>query len=203
MPFRDNPRLVPGVLAQANELAYRAVEGGMEKFCRTEAADTLMHSGDYVHPSVFFIMNGYNRIEHNLAAGAGTCGACFWIAPASVSGPSAQQIWEGYANIQKKITNSDGSVARAIPGTAPIKSFKGNFCSTAMYSLLTVGGTGVCGGVSTCSGATDPPDDTSANAEQYKFIPIKNSFTKNYGEADYTEVRETSNLVPTRCKKGE
>ena len=43
---------------------------------------------DHDHPSVFWIMNGWNDFEYNMAAGAGTCGACYWLVPGANSGHS-------------------------------------------------------------------------------------------------------------------
>jgi hypothetical protein len=203
-PFRDNPRMVPGALGKSNPLTTAALSRDpfypKHKYCQ-EIAETMRFSSDYVNPSVFFIMNAYNSFEYNMAAGAGTCGACYWIVPSQVGGPSAQQIWEGYANIQKKITSKKGDVLRSIPGTAPIKSFKGNFCSTAMHSLVTVGNTGACGGVSTCSADTSP-DKEIRNDDIFKLIPIANSSADKYKDESYPDALGTSFLQPVRCRAG-
>ncbi len=52
---------------------------------------------DVDHPTVFWIMNAYNDFEYNMAVGAETCGACYWLVPGSISGMSRMQTWEGYA----------------------------------------------------------------------------------------------------------
>ncbi len=156
--YRDNPRRVPGINV------------------KTSGKQFLQDGGDYIHPSVFFIMNGYNTIENNMAAGAGTCGACYWFVPSLVSGLSKSKKWEGYAAIQ--VTKS---------GTAPIRSFKGNSCSTAQHSLITVDTTGVCRGV-----YTDKAPDSPA------LHPVANPFAKQFEDL-HPIVPVGAFLLPTRC----
>lgn len=118
--YRDNPRKVPGVLTSESETVL-----------------PLQNGGDIYHPTTFFIMNAFNRINDNMAAGAGGCGSCYWYASAEgISGFSKDQRWEGMAGI-----------LNGGPGSSTIQSFKGNFCSTAAYSLLTVNNVGTCQGM--------------------------------------------------------
>jgi len=131
----QNPRKVPGILAQANS--------GGEMFA---------NQSDYDHPSVFWIMNGWNDFEYNMAAGAGTCGACYWLVPGANSGPSAHMHWESYASLQSSFPD------RA--ALTPLKRFVGNYCSTAMNSFITVGNTAPCLGV---VGGGDPLVNPVAN----------------------------------------
>ena len=42
----------------------------------------LKYHSDSQYPSVFWITNGWNSFAGNMAAGAGTCGACYWFVPA-------------------------------------------------------------------------------------------------------------------------
>ncbi|MBP7231854.1 MAG: G8 domain-containing protein [Syntrophaceae bacterium] len=116
---RQNPRAVPGILSDLGS-----------------KDDMLQNAGDAVHPSIFFIGNGYNDFTYNMAAGAATCGACYWIAQAKGDLSGNQYDAASYAGIQQ-------------PGgpSAPVKSFRGNFCSTAMHSLITIGSVGACDGV--------------------------------------------------------
>jgi len=118
----QNPRQVPGILAGAGGPA---------------GSDSVPYLSDYNHPSVFWIMNGWNDFQYNMAVGAGTCGTCYWLVPGAISGPSRNQKWEAYASMQ-------AGLGRA--GTTPLKSFTGNFCSTAMMSFNTVGNTN-CPGI--------------------------------------------------------
>ncbi|MCG6534546.1 MAG: hypothetical protein L7F78_07610, partial [Syntrophales bacterium LBB04] len=140
--YRDNPRMVPGILARSSPPSQNFAAYGT----------------DYIHPSVFYIANGYNTFEDNMAVGAGTCGACYWIAPVQVGGLSMKQSWQSYAGIQT-----------STPGTAPLYRFHGNFCSTAQHSLITIDSPGVCNGVSTAW----QPDPTALQ-------PIQNPFDSVY-----------------------
>jgi len=121
-----NPREVPGILAAPFSDA-------------NQRDGTLLTSySDYVQPTVFWLTNGWNDIEYNMAAGATACGACYWAVNAAISGPSKRQKWFSYASI------------RPVPGrdaTAPIKNFKGNYCSTAMNSYNATMSTSPCEGV--------------------------------------------------------
>ncbi len=187
--FTINPRMVPGVLGKTNTISVNYLNN--HKYCK-DIGETMQFASDYIHPTLFHIMNGYNNFEYNMAVGAGTCGSCYWIVPSNASGLSLKQVWEGYANIQK---------IRPVDGLAPLKSFKGNFCSTAMHSLVTVGNTGNCGGVSTCSAESNP--DWSLNEDVYKMIPIRNRYDALYENANlYPNAHTTSFLKPTRCAKG-
>ncbi len=61
----QNPRQVPGSCRRRT----------------ASAARTCPYHTDFDHPAVFWIMNGYNDFQYNMAAGAGACGACFWLVP--------------------------------------------------------------------------------------------------------------------------
>ncbi len=94
--------------------------------------------GDISTPSAFWVMNTWNDMEYNAAVGANACGACYWLPPAGVSGPSRYETWKGYAAMQ---LNSN------LQGAVPTDVFKGNMCSAAMFSLLTIGSTTACTGL--------------------------------------------------------
>jgi hypothetical protein len=123
-----NPRKAPGILARAGD----------------SGADVFPFHSDYDHPAIFWLTNGWNDLRYNVAVGAGTCGACYWMPPSVNSGPSVYETWDSYASMQ---TNGRG-------GLAPIENFVGNSCSTAMNSLETVGNTGPCLAVA-AAGNTD------------------------------------------------
>jgi hypothetical protein len=184
--YRDNPRKVPGILAQTTK--YPDVDCPTGKCPNPKNSEYLVYQSDYVHPSVFFIMNGYNKFQDNMAVGAGTCGACYWVVPCTTSSLSTEQTWEGYAGIQ-----------RITPGTAPIKLFKGNFCSTAQYSLMTIGAVGTCKGVKTLDEIV---------ADPYEFMPVVNPFAGSYDNNTdpetghpplYPNVSNGGNLQPWLC----
>jgi hypothetical protein len=130
-----NPRKVPGILASPDKPGQEMVP---------------FHS-DYDHPTVFWIMNGWNEFEGNMAVGAGACGACYWLVPGAISGHSRHQTWESYAALQHPVkdpfTNQELGIALARAATTPLKKFKGNYCSTAMNSFNTIGDTAACIGV--------------------------------------------------------
>ena len=66
----QNPREVPGILAA--------------KY--TDIPHLPPYHTDTDNPTVFWIMNGWNDFRYNMAAGAGTCGACYWLLPSWNSG---------------------------------------------------------------------------------------------------------------------
>ena len=114
-----NPRKVPGIFSRP---------GGGEDF---------PFRSDFDHPSVFWIMNTWNDLRYNVAVGAGTCGACYWMPPSANSGSSVFETWDSYASAQ----------TRGREGSAPFLNFVGNSCSTAMSAIQTVGDTAACLGV--------------------------------------------------------
>jgi hypothetical protein len=165
--YRDNPRNVPGILASAFPPANNFAAYGT----------------DYIHPSVFYIANGYNHFEGNMAVGAGTCGACYWIAPVKIGGLSQTQSWESYAGIQ-----------RNTPGTAPLYRFHGNFCSTAQYSLITIDSPGVCSGVAT-------PWSYDPSALKPIYTPFDRAYQKDPDSQQvlYPNIAVGAALQPTYC----
>lgn len=120
----QNPREVPGILAYA-----QAKQG---------ATVDVPYRSDYIQPTAFWIMNGWNDFEYNMAAGATACGSCYWWLPAQISGPSQFMKWESYASQQS-------TPGRA--GTTPLKKFKGNYCTTAMNSFNTPNDISPCKGM--------------------------------------------------------
>jgi len=133
----QNPRKVPGILADTY----------------TDRPNNLAYDSDYDYPSVFWIMNGWNDFEYNMAAGAETCGSCYWLVPGANSGqentgmagkPNSKMTWTGYAAMQ-------GDLGRA--ATTPLMKFVGNSCASAMNSFQTVANINACNSVG-------PPDTT-------------------------------------------
>ena len=127
-----NPRQVPGILADNQDAV------GVKNM------DYMPYRSDYNHPSVFWITNGWNDFEYNFAAGAATCGACYWWIGASVSGPSQYQAWDGYASQQIE-RDMQTNYARA--GITPLKTFIGNSCVAAMSSFQMNAQTAPCLGM--------------------------------------------------------
>ncbi len=127
-----NPRQVPGILAD-----NQAVGGPMN-------LDYMPFRSDYNHPTVFWITNGWNDFQYNFAAGAATCGSCYWWIGAGVSGPSVYQTWDGYASQQIE-TDQKTNYQRA--GITPLQNFVGNSCVAAMSSFQMNGQTAECLGM--------------------------------------------------------
>ncbi len=160
----QNPRQVPGILAAPD----------------APGAEIVPYHSDYDHPAVFWIMNGYNDFQYNMAAGAGACGVCFWLVPSSTSGPSRHQHWESYASLQSNASRQ---------GLTPLKSFTGNFCASAMNSFNVVGNTTPCLGI----GPQDP-DSLPAVAN-----PLAPASTAGTAATDYYPDVGGGSRLATRC----
>jgi hypothetical protein len=119
-PTNDNPRKVPGILASPDD-----------------TPGNIRFGSDKSTPSVFWITNGWNDFQGNMAAGAGMCGVCYWEVPASIGGHSRHEDWESYA--------SEQTAPRS--GSSPLMNFDGNSCTSAMTAFQTVGYTQSCPGV--------------------------------------------------------
>ena len=138
----QNPRQVPGILA-----------GGYQVFTKSDT-DPVPYTSDVDHPTVFWITNGWNDFQYNVAAGANSCGVCYWLLPAVNSGGSRTESWQGYASEQKtrKVTKKNKAGEDysgddySYAGTTPLMKFVGNACSTAMTSFLAIGSTTACTG---------------------------------------------------------
>ncbi|MCC7325458.1 MAG: G8 domain-containing protein [Burkholderiales bacterium] len=160
---KDNPRKVPGILAAARDPGY---------------PENVPFYSDYDHPAVFWIMNGWNDFEYNMAAGAGTCGICYWLVPGANSGHSRNMKWKSYASMQ---ANPPTGNPLAKAATTPLKRFVGNGCSSAMNAFNTIGNTTACWGVGTGAQATvavvanplAPPwcDQTNPRDKDGKYLP--------------------------------
>jgi len=114
-----NPRQVPGILG-ADFSPIQNVPPPNQV-----PQELVPYHSDIDHPSVFWMTNGWNDFEYNMAAGAGTCGVCYWLVPAAISGPSANMAWESYAAEQRGQDRLE---------TSPLEKFLGNYCSSAMTS---------------------------------------------------------------------
>lgn len=159
----QNKRHVPGILA-ANR--------------NGDAGDSVPFYTDVDHPTDFWITNAWNDFQGNMAAGAGSCGMCYWLVPAFISGPSAGQKWAGYAGEQN-------GPARA--SSAPLMNFQNNSCSSAMNSFITVGLTAPCQGLF--------PNGTSPVLE-----PVPNPLAPGRGAGGYyPNVLAGGGHFPTVC----
>ena len=157
-----NPREIPGILSARNEIS---------------ASVALKYHSDAQYPSVFWITNGWNSFAGNMAAGAGTCGACYWVPstanhdmmdiPPGDHGAMTPMTWKGYSAIQ----------AGQRYGRSPIRMFYANSCSTAMHAFNNSDG-------STC-GMVLPIDPTTGSI--VKTIPNENAALRPASEGDESE----------------
>lgn len=169
----QNPRKVPGILAAPD--------------LHNSTGEQVPYRSDYDHPTVFWIMNGWNDFEDNLAVGAGTCGVCYWWLTSLNSGMSRDMKWTSYASMQEP--GNPLSFGRA--GMVPLKSFSGNMCSAAMTSFQTVTATEACLGV----GPGNAPEPHPLNLK-----PIRNPLAANSGNLDYYPTLDNGGgHFPTRC----
>jgi len=149
-----NPRSVPGILDLPPEQLPWPPANPPHPILHTgdQVPDLPPYTTDIATPSTFWIMNTWNDFEYNAAVGVGVCGACYWMPPAGISGPSQYESWSGYASMQ---------AVNTLQGAVPLFTFKGNSCSAAMGALITVGQTNQCNGVYYGGG---PSTDAKLNA---------------------------------------
>lgn len=166
---KQNPREVPGILAYAKD--------------KIGAETDVPYRSDYIQPTVFWIMNGWNDFEYNMAAGANACGTCYWWLPGQISGPSQKMKWESYAAQQS-------NPGRA--GDTPLKTFKGNYCSSAMNSFNATADTSPCKGM---GGPVEPFFDP-VEVGNLSPTPMRGSDLEGY----YPKV--PGGHHPTFCKDG-
>jgi cell migration-inducing and hyaluronan-binding protein len=160
----QNPRSVPGILARF-----------------TTPGDAFPYRSDWAQPTMFWIMNGWNDFQGNLAAGSGTCGACYWFTPGQNSGFSSKMKWDGYAAIQQ------GREA-----TSPLKQFYDNYCTSTMNSFITIGDTFACNGV----GETEPP------IKEAHLVPIANKVAEKNPPGYFPDIKGGGSRLATRCPAG-
>jgi hypothetical protein len=175
--YPDNPRNVPGVYAKTQP-------GGTGQ----ETKEPWSQS-DYTSPAVFLIANPYNTYEYNMAAGASACGLCYWLVPGPAVGPP-EAAPAGYISAMQDSSH------------APLYSFKGNFCSAAQYSLVTIGDITTCHGITT----DDAYDANPANTPI--LVPVKNDNPQKHElnihkGSNYLPVLQDANHKNQACLKGE
>ena len=144
----QNPRNVPGILAAPDYPTIKQPDGSFLQ--AGPSNDVVPYHSDWDHPAVFWIMNGWNDFENNMAAGAGTCGVCYWLLPGINSGMSRNMNWTSYASEQQLPD------AKTSGGTTPLQIFTGNTCVSAMASFLTIGNATACNGVQIGPNPLDP-----------------------------------------------
>ncbi|MFZ0680711.1 G8 domain-containing protein [Candidatus Binatus sp.] len=176
----QNPRNVPGILAAPDyPIVQRPPENG-GPLQTGPSDDVVPYHTDWDHPTVFWIMNGWNDFENNMADGAGTCGVCYWLLPGINSGGSRSMNWTSYASEQQlPDKNTDG-------GTTPLQIFTGNSCVSAMSSFLTVANTTACNGVQ-----IGPNRDNAA-------FPVLNQSAAVPSSPDFNLAPSSKNMPPDK-----
>ena len=187
----QNPRQVPGILAWSGNPNTAQVP----------------YNSDVFNPTVFWIMNGWNDFEYNMAAGATGCGVCYWLLSGANSGPSQGMKWESYASMQSGPVMTDGGNTYEVnfgrAGMTPLKSFVGNYCTSAMMSFNTVGATDACLGVSSFGAVTNPnapapKGDVNMETFYPKVDPGGGRFAT---KCDTTDCGPAT--IPNRCSVGD
>ncbi len=99
-----NPRNIPGILAWNN----------------ADGPDPRVRS-DARNPSIFWITNGWNDFIGNMAAGAGSCGACYWLHAMQNQQRHGRSLGHGFdveeAHAGRAMHSADAAVAEGV--TAP------------------------------------------------------------------------------------
>jgi hypothetical protein len=171
----QNPRKIPGILAGGNPVI-----------------SDFPYNSDFSQPSVFWIMNGWNDFEYNMAAGAGACGTCYWLVPGANSGMSKSEQWDSYASMQ---------IGESRAGMTPLKLFRGNYCSTAMNSFNTVGATDTCLGLDQLGPIANPLVPGPLRNATDNYYPITAGFGGGGGRFP-TACNQTDCSQVVKCANG-
>ncbi|HEY9158300.1 hypothetical protein [Candidatus Binatus sp.] len=182
---KANYRGIPGILARNKDGADKPYPANTEH---------TPYDSDFEHPSLFWIMNGWNDFEYNMAVGAEMCGNCYWMPPGANSGSSRNMYWTGYSSLQKNYDNK---------GTSPLMEFLGNSCSTAMVAFHVVGDTSYCGGINT--NFSDGDAKKQFHSIENDLIPPPVGVKKDPAAPDrvnedfYPRINNGGNHHPTKC----
>ena len=100
----QNLRKVPGILAAPDLYPI--------------PAEYFPYQSDDDHPTVFWIMNGWNDFQDNMAAGAGTCGAATGCARINSTMSAGSEVGV-YACIQRESTRGRIDAAQVVRRATP------------------------------------------------------------------------------------
>ena len=108
--------------------AARVIPPILDGVANSDGGPRSMNLGsDSYMPVMFWAMNNYNEFVGNAAVGVHGFGSCFWFLGSTVSGPSRDFDFEGFANY-----NSAGF-------QAPLLRFRGNSCMSSALALSAQG----------------------------------------------------------------
>ena len=184
---KQNPRRVPGILTATTPKLENPDAIGVDNF---------PFYSDSNNPAVFWIMNGWNDFEDNMAAGAGACGACYWFVPGAISGASQQEKWFGYASEQLGADRA---------GITPLQKFVGNSCSSAMNAFTVNSTTTSCNGVTQKDPSTVKPNSTltmlpSPQAAKAYFYREPTKPETKFVDPFYWPIVSGGGRLATRCQ---
>jgi cell migration-inducing and hyaluronan-binding protein len=155
----ENPRSVPGILSDNTDPA---------KYPDPNVpAPGFPYRSDNEHPTIFWITNGWNDFQGNMAAGAATCGACYWFIPtANNDTPDVLESGKNDDNGHMKWDDGNGGGgvvgyagmqrSSVFAGATPLKSFYKNYCTSAMHSFQTTPDAPACNGFISAGQSTPP-----------------------------------------------
>ncbi|MBS0642578.1 MAG: hypothetical protein JSS43_22165 [Proteobacteria bacterium] len=157
-----NDRTIPGILAD-----------------NVDNTAQVRGRSDVMHPTVFWITNGWNDFVGNMAVGTGACGACFWLHNMFTNGDMVDAPYHDPAHrppMAMARQNWSGFGYSARPGgESPVRTFFRNYCSSAMTSLNTVTDPSPCGAligqVSLEQATFQPPDPNAGKPSQLTPVP--------------------------------
>ena len=192
----QNPQKTPGILAdnQNPDPVSFAPLGNKDNV----ANPGMPYRSDNEYPTVFWITNGWNNFQGDMAAGAGACGAAYWFVPLQNSDipdvptaantdsgkttPLAAMKWDygplsagsdkinrfGYAGEQRALNPATNMRDPTWAGTSPMESFYGNYATATMMSFQTTLDAPACAGFIT---AKQPALTTPTVKEITSFSP--------------------------------
>jgi hypothetical protein len=188
----QNPRQVPGILAAPypNPIPPPPPKPGLPQ-------EAVPYHSDIYHPTTFWITNGWNDFQYNVAAGTGSCGACYWLVPAANSTFSRYEKWLSYASEQAWGQNPKNPKERA--AMTPLENFEGNSCTSAMNGFNTIGDTAPCFGVVRYN-PSDFPRMEPVTAGNLSPDPYTNPAQ---ADAYYPQVDTSGGRFGTQCPGGD
>ncbi len=148
----QNPRKIPGILADN--------QGRSDFNLHPKPPDVadvanpgFPYRSDNEYPAVFWISNGWNNFQGDMAAGAGACGSSYWFVPLANSDMPDVPTAANSSNGHMKWDDGTGVFSYAgmqrndvFAGSSAIESFYKNSATSTMMSLQTTADAPNCDG---------------------------------------------------------